>query len=74
MTSNQPVERDVQVPIANTTATVSYAAVGAGMAVGSSANLFSGMRLMITATGKIDNLNATTVTVHGVIRLAPGGI
>ena len=73
MTSNAPVVQDVQVPIPNTTATVSYASVGSGMAVGSSANLFSGMRLMITATGRIADMNARTVTVHGVVRLAPGG-
>jgi len=73
MSSNVPIQQNVQVPIPNTTATVSYASAGAGMAVGSSANLFSGMRLMITATGQIPNLNARTVTVHGVVRLAPGG-
>jgi len=73
MTTNAPVVQNVQVPIPNTTATVAYASAGAGMAVGSSANLFSGMRLMITATGEITDLNARTVTVHGVVRLAPGG-
>ncbi len=73
MTSNVPVVQNVDVPIPNTTATVTYASAGSGMAVGSSANLFSGMRLMITATGQIPDLNARTVTVHGVVRLAPGG-
>lgn len=73
MTSSAPVVQNVDVPIPNTTATVSYASAGSGMAVGSSANLFSGMRLMITATGEIADLNAKTVTVHGVVRLAPGG-
>lgn len=73
MTSNTPVKQNVDVPIPNTSASVSYASAGAGMAVGSSANLFSGLRLMITATGEIPDLNAKTVTVHGVVRLAPGG-
>ena len=73
ITSNQPVTQAVTVPIPNTTATVSYSAVGSGLAVGSSANLFSGTRFMITATGEIPDLNARTVTVHGVVRLAPGG-
>ena len=73
LNSNIPVEQEVQIPIPNTTATVSYASVGSGLAVGSSANLFSGMRLMITATGQIADLNAKTVTVHGIVRLAPGG-
>lgn len=73
MTSNAPVVQDVPVPIPNTSATVSYASAGSGMAVGSSANLFSGLRLMITATGEMPDLNARTVTVHGVVRLAPGG-
>ena len=71
--SNTPVTQAVTVPIPNTTATVSYSAVGSGLAVGSSANLFSGTRFMITATGEIPDLNARTVTVHGVVRLAPGG-
>lgn len=73
MNSPAPVEQTVQVPIPNTKATVSYAAAGQGMVPGSSAGLFSGMRLMITATGEIPDLNAKTVTVHGVVRLAPGG-
>ena len=73
ITSNTPVTQAVTVPIPNTTATVSYSAVGSGLAVGSSANLFSGTRFMITATGEIPDLNARTVTVHGVVRLAPGG-
>ena len=73
LTSTTPIQQNVPVPIPNTTATVSYASAGSGMAVGSSANLFSGMRLMITATGSIPALNARTVTVHGVVRLAPGG-
>lgn len=73
ISSNAPVTQAVSVPIPNTTATVSYSAVGSGLAVGSSANLFSGTRFMITATGEIPDLNARTVTVHGVVRLAPGG-
>ncbi len=73
ISSNAPVTQAVTVPIPNTTATVSYSAVGSGLAVGSSANLFSGTRFMITATGEIPDLNARTVTVHGVVRLAPGG-
>jgi len=73
MTANVPVVQNVPVPIPNTTASVSYASAGAGMVIGSSANLFSGMRLMITATGQMPALNARTVTVHGVVRLAPGG-
>lgn len=73
LTSTTPIQQNVTVPIPNTTASVSYASAGSGMAVGSSANLFSGMRLMITATGEIPDLNARTVTVHGVVRLAPGG-
>ena len=72
LASNTPVQQTVPVPIPNTTATVSYASTGAGMAVGSSANLFSGLRLLITATGQITEMNARTVTVHGVVRLAPG--
>lgn len=73
MNATAPVQQAVAVPVPNTTATVSYSSAGSGPAIGSSANLFKALRLMITATGEITAMNAKTVTVHGVVRLAPGG-
>ncbi len=72
LSSTTPVNQTVAVPIPNTTASVSYSSTGAGPVLGSSTNVFSGQRIMITSTGQIPAVNARTVTVHGIVRTVPG--
>lgn len=74
LSSTTPVQRDVPTTVPGVTARVSYAYVGdgpaGGFSIGSGSN-FSAAHLMITATGAVPAINASTTTVHGVYRVSP---
>ena len=62
--------------IANVSASVTYTTAGTADTFGSSlgAQGFSGQRIMVTSTGQmITDANMASRTVHGVVRLVPGG-
>ena len=72
------VVQDAQVTtnIANVNATVTYRTAGTADTFGSSlgAQGFSGQRIMVTSTGQMStDANMVSRTVHGVVRLVPGG-
>jgi Tfp pilus assembly protein PilV len=69
-----PVPLDVPTNVTGVTARVSYSYVGDGPASGFSignGSGFSAAHLMITATGDVPAINASTTTVHGVYRVSP---
>lgn len=75
--ANAPVTSlDVAINVPNATADVVFTPVGASPVFGSSigSDGFSGRRIMVTSTSQLTANNAAqTTTVHGVVRLVPGG-
>ena len=62
--------------ITNVSASVTYTTAGTADTFGSSlgAQGFSGQRIMVTSTGQMStDANMVSRTVHGVVRLVPGG-
>jgi len=69
-------DAEITTNIANVSATVTYRTAGTADTFGSSlgAQGFSGQRIMVTSTGQMTtDANMVSRTVHGVVRLVPGG-
>ncbi len=69
-----PVTQNVPTTVPGVNASVTYSYVGDGPASGFSignGSGFSAAHLMITATGSVPAINASTTTVHGVYRVSP---
>jgi hypothetical protein len=69
-----PVSQNVPTTVPGVNASVTYSYVGDGPASGFSignGSGFSAAHLMITATGSVPAINASTTTVHGVYRVSP---
>ena len=66
---------DVATNLPNTTSTVTFKTAGSSSLFGSSLGDqgFSGQRVIITSSSTLENTNAQTRTVHGIVRLVPGG-
>lgn len=69
------VDNNVTTNLPGIQSTVTYTAAGTGDTFGSSLGDqgFSAQRLMVTSTGRLTNTNTQSSTVHGVVRLIPGG-
>jgi len=68
----EKVIRDVPINVGNAKANVVYLSTGPDLVLGGSIGTVAGNRIMITSTGHIDgDENATTTTVHGVVRTGP---
>ena len=69
-------DTQVTTNLTNVETTVTYKAAGTAVTFGSSlgAQGFSGQRIMVTSTGQMGtDANMKSRTVHGVVRLIPGG-
>ena len=73
LTNETPQSKSVDVDIPHTTAHVSYKSNGlSDCTPGNSCGVFSGARVMITATGQSTDTSTRTRTVHGVVITVPG--